>query len=163
TIPARFRRRRASRLAADPTESGSHPERRTLFGLRLHALGVLLALLVDLELLFEELAPVHLRVETAVFEKLAMRPAFHDAPVVQLRDVSGPVELRIGERFVESETDVLAQRDGKEERLLRHVADGAAELLERPPPDVDAIDEDLALLHIEQARDQVHDGGLAGA
>src|SRR5205823_7018294 len=61
------------------------------------------------------------------------------------------------------EADVLAERDGEEERLLRYVSHGAAELLERPPPDVDAIDEDLALLHIEEARDQVHDGGLAGA
>jgi len=83
--------------------------------------------------------------------------------LVQLRDVSGPVELRIGELLIQAKADVLAQRDGEEEGLLRHVADGAAELLERPPPDVDAVDEDLALLHIKEARDQVHDGGLAGA
>src|SRR5438874_8311424 len=113
TIPARFRLRRASRLAADPTESGSHPERRSLFGLCLHALGVLLALLVDLELFFEELAAVHLRVQAAVLEKLAMRSALDDAPVVEHEDLDGVLDR--GD----------AVRDDDARSLAHHAAEAA--------------------------------------
>src|SRR5205823_4414802 len=83
--------------------------------------------------------------------------------LVQLRYISGPIELRIGELLVQAKADVLAQRDREEEGLLRHVADRAAKLLERAPPDVDPVDQDLALLHVEEPRDEIHDRGLAGA
>src|SRR5207244_9659609 len=51
----------------------------------------------------------------------------------------------------------------EQERLLRHVADHAAKLLERTTPDVDAVDEDLTLLNVEEARDEVHHRRLPGA
>jgi hypothetical protein len=215
---------------------------------------VLLALLVDVELLLEQLAPVHLRVEAAVLEKLTMRAALDDAPFVEdedlvrildgrdavrnydagafahhaahaaeyfrlrvrvhrrqrvvededarilrdracdrgalllssrqghaaladhrvvarrevldvfveLRDIARPVELRIGELLIETEAHVLAQRDREQEGLLGHVADGATELLQGTPPDVDAVDEDLALLDVEEPWDEIDDRRFAG-
>ena len=81
--------------------------------------------------------------------------------LVQLRDVSGPVELRIGELLVQTEANVLPQGDREEERLLGDVPHGAAKLLERAAGDADAIDQDLALLDVEEARDQVDHRRLA--
>src|SRR5439155_14463178 len=43
------------------------------------------------------------------------------------------------------------------------VAHRAAQLLQRIPADVDAVDEDLALLHVEEPRDEVDQRGLARA
>ncbi|TMF68286.1 MAG: hypothetical protein E6I20_00455 [Chloroflexi bacterium] len=48
---------------------------------------MLLLLLVDLELLLEELPPIHLRVEAVPLEELAVRPALSDAPVVEHQDL----------------------------------------------------------------------------
>src|SRR5207253_6588561 len=83
--------------------------------------------------------------------------------LVQLRNIAGPVELGIGELLVETEPDVLAQRHREQERLLRHVADRAAKLLERTTPDADAVDKNLALLNVEESRDEVDHRRLPGA
>src|SRR5438552_5767360 len=77
------RRPRASWLAADPAEPRPHPELRSLIGFRLHALGVFLTFFIDLELLLEQLPAIHLRVEAAVLEKIAMRSALDDASAVE--------------------------------------------------------------------------------
>src|SRR5437588_13022347 len=91
--PGRSRRRRHRRraplrpLRAHAAEPRANSERRLVVGRGLEALGVLLALLVDLELLLEELPPVHLRVKATVLEEVTVRAALGDAAVVEDEDL----------------------------------------------------------------------------
>src|SRR5438034_402546 len=75
--------------------------------------------------------------------------------LVELRDVPGPLELGIGELFIQTEAHVLAQRHREEECFLWDVADRATELLERAALHADAVDEDLTLLRVEEPRNEV--------
>src|SRR5207247_8578204 len=75
--------------------------------------------------------------------------------LVQLRYISGPIELRIGELLVQAKADVLTQRDREEEGLLRPVSVRATELLERRPADVYPVDHVVALMSVEAPGDDV--------
>src|ERR1700716_1625063 len=108
--------RRPPRLAADPAESRPHPEWWSLFGLRLHPFGVLLALLVDVQLFLEELPAVHLRVKAAALEQLPMRSALDDASLIEDQDLVGV--LHRGE----------AVRDDDARALAHHAAQPAKDL-----------------------------------
>ena len=59
--------------------------------------------------------------------------------------------------------DILPHRVGKEEHILLHNADGAAERLDGHMAHIAAIHGDRALLHIVKAGDQLTEGGLTAA
>ena len=59
--------------------------------------------------------------------------------------------------------DVAANISGKEEHILEHLAEMAAEGRNFDLPDIDAVDENLSLLNVVIAADEGQDGGLAGA
>src|SRR5690606_3676682 len=56
---------------------------------------------------------------------------------------------------------VALDRAGEEEHVLEHQADVVAQLRQAHPPDVDAVDEDLAALDVIEAQEQVDDRRLA--
>ena len=64
---------------------------------------------------------------------------------------------------VQAERDVVGQRVGEQERLLRHEADGAAQDAEREVAHVDAVDEHRARRRIVQPREQDDQRRLARA
>ena len=70
--------------------------------------------------------------------------------------------LQIG-GVVETVPDVLSQSDRKQQALLADDADLTADRLQTHLPQVHAIDQNTALPHIVEARDQVDQRGLAGA
>ena len=59
--------------------------------------------------------------------------------------------------------DVLEQAAMEQHRVLRNHRDRAAQALLRDPRDVDAVDEDAALLEVEQAQHEVQQRALAAA
>ena len=61
-----------------------------------------------------------------------------------------------------AERDVVAERVGKQERLLRHEADGAAQLGQRDVAHISSVDEHRAARRVVQPRQQVHERRLAG-
>ena len=62
-----------------------------------------------------------------------------------------------------AEGDVFADGSGEEGRLLEDDADLAAQGLQGGAADVDAVDQDAAGGRVVEAREQVDDGGFAGA
>ena len=62
-----------------------------------------------------------------------------------------------------AEADVVGDGAGEEERVLQDDSEAAAECVEVLVADVDAVDEDLAVLDVVEAHHQRDDGGLAGA
>ena len=77
--------------------------------------------------------------------------------------LGSPAAPAIASTRIEAERDVVGQRVGEEERLLRHEADRAAEDRERDVAHVDAVDEDGAARRIVQPREQADERRLAGA
>ena len=81
-------------------------------------------------------------------------------------DLRGPADDRVDGGIVgdvEAEGDVVADRGREQERILRHEADGAAQLGERQRADVAAVEQHGAVADVEQARQQLHERALAGA
>ncbi len=74
----------------------------------------------------------------------------------------GAFELGVGDPRA-AEADVVGDGAGEEEWVLQDDAEAAAEGGEVLVADVDAIDEDLAVLDVVEAHHQRGDGGLAGA
>src|SRR5207245_643190 len=61
------------------------------------------------------------------------------------------------------ERNVFADGAAEHQLVLQNQADLLAQRLQRVVPDVLAIDTDLALARVIEARDQAHQGALAGA
>ena len=92
-----------------------------------------------------------------------LEPALHRLhEVATLGDVEGAPELLVGRPLV-TEAQVGGDGPAEQERLLGDEPDALPEHLAIERSDIDAIDEHGALGRVVQARDQVHDGGLAAA
>ena len=76
--------------------------------------------------------------------------------------LAGLPDLVIGEAVL-PEDDVASNRAGEKEHILEHLAEVTAQGCNGDPADVDAIDQNLALLDVVVADDEAQDGGLAGA
>ena len=59
--------------------------------------------------------------------------------------------------------DVLGRREGVAHEVLQDEGDAAAQLVEREGAQVDAVDRDAPLDGVVEARQELHDRGLAGA
>ncbi len=67
--------------------------------------------------------------------------------------------MRAGSRLLQAghaKRDVVGERVGKQERLLRHEADHAAQLGQRDVADIPSVDEHGASRRVLQTRQQVH-------
>ena len=75
---------------------------------------------------------------------------------------AGLPHFRIGDALHPQE-DVAADGAGEQEHILQHLAEMAAKRGNFDLFDVDAVDQDLALLNVVVAADQGQNGGLSGA
>ena len=101
-------------------------------------------------------------------EVVAALAHFLIQPLFELPDERGGVhivahahDLLVGD--VVAEHDVAADGAREEEHVLQHLPEMTAERRDLDVPDVDAVDEDAALLDIVIAADEREDGGLARA
>ncbi len=76
--------------------------------------------------------------------------------------VGGVFELPVGDPGG-AEADVVGDGAGEEEGVLEDDAEALAESVEILLTDVDAVDEDIAVLDVVEAHHQGGDGGFAGA
>src|SRR5437762_862526 len=82
--------------------------------------------------------------------------------VLRLGHLEGVPELLLG-RILLAESKVARHCAAEQVRPLRNQPDPAPQVLERPLAYVDAVDEEAPLPDVEEARDQVQQGGLARA
>ena len=81
---------------------------------------------------------------------------------VEIGDFGGGADL-LDAVFGEAEGDVAADGFAEEIGVLRNVADGAAQIFERPFADGVAVDEELAVGSFPEARDERGERGFAAA
>ncbi len=82
--------------------------------------------------------------------------------IVRVGHGGGGVDLLAG-GIAPAIEDILPDGAGEEHRLLRHDADGAAQRFERRLADVLPVDENAPLLHVVEARQDIHQRGFARA
>ena len=74
--------------------------------------------------------------------------------------MGGLPDLLIGDLFI-SQTNVAGNITGKDKYVLLHLSNGTADLIPGHVTDIHAVNEDLALLDVVVAADQIQNGGLA--
>ena len=78
-------------------------------------------------------------------------------------DIAGSLpDLLIRDTLLPQE-DVTADITGKKEHILQHLTEVLPEIRNFDPLDIDAVDQNLALLDVVIAADEAENGGLAGA
>lgn len=102
-------------------------------------------------------------------EVVAALPHLFVKAVVELRDepvgvdVAADLHDLVVRDVLLPQNDVAADGAGEEEDVLQHLAEVAAQRGNFNFPDVDAVDQDLALLELIVAADEGEDGAFAGA
>src|SRR3989441_170532 len=91
-----------------------------------------------------------------------MRAALYDAALAQHDNLVGLADA-LGCPIIDPEGDVLLHRVAEKESVLRHEADGPAQLLERPFPNGLPIQQQCALWRFPEPRDQRRQRGLPAA